>query len=322
VILATLAFAWWFRSSNDRAIHLPNWSYSGRLEFIVWSIPAMVVLFLAGIGWVGSHDLDPSQRIGGKPAALEVQVVALDWKWLFIYPGQGVASVNQLVLPAGQPVAFRLTSASVMNSFLIPRLGSQIYAMAGMATRLNLEADRPGIYPGLSAQFSGDGFSGMNFNARVVTPAQFAAWVGAARTGPPLDLAAYARLARPSENVPPLAWGTVAPDLFTRIVDMTAPGVSGTGPPTEHLSQREREGPVGLAEQGRGEGEGLRWVGKGPHDLDPPKEARRSNRRDRNPSPSHASLRAARAPPSPSGRGVLRAAWETGESASRPRRPA
>ena len=135
VIVATLAFAWWFRSSNDRATHLPSWSYSGRLEFIVWSIPAMVVLFLAGIGWVGSHDLDPAQRIGGKPPALEVQVVALDWKWLFIYPGQGVASVNQLVLPAGQPVAFRLTSASVMNSFFIPRLGSQIYAMAGMATK-------------------------------------------------------------------------------------------------------------------------------------------------------------------------------------------
>jgi cytochrome o ubiquinol oxidase subunit 2 len=142
-----------------------------------------------------------------------------------------VASVNQLVLPAGQPVAFRLTSASVMNSFFIPRLGSQIYAMAGMATRLNLEADKPGVYPGLSAQFSGDGFSGMNFNARVVTPAQFAAWVGAARAGPPLDLAAYERLARPSENVPPLAWGAVAPDLFSHIVDMTAPRVAQAGPP-------------------------------------------------------------------------------------------
>lgn len=231
VILATLAFAWWFRSSNDRATHLPNWSYSGRLEFIVWSIPAMVVLFLAGIGWIGSHDLDPAQRIGGKPPALEVQVVALDWKWLFIYPGQGVASVNQLVLPAGQPIAFRLTSASVMNSFFIPRLGSQIYAMAGMATRLNLEADKPGVYPGLSAQFSGDGFSGMNFDARVVTPAQFAAWVAAARGGPSLDLPAYERLARPSENVPPIAWGAVAPDLFTRIVDMTAPGVAQKSPP-------------------------------------------------------------------------------------------
>ena len=140
----TLAFAWWFRASNPRARHLPEWSYSGKLEFIVWSIPAMIVLFLAGIGWIGAHDLDPRKPIASDQRPVDVQVVSLDWKWLFIYPDQGVASLNQLVVPAGTPISFQLTSATVMNSFFVPQLGSQIYTMAGMITHLNLQADRPG----------------------------------------------------------------------------------------------------------------------------------------------------------------------------------
>jgi cytochrome o ubiquinol oxidase subunit 2 len=227
VIVAILAFAWWFRASNTRAVHLPDWSYSGRLEFIVWSIPAMVVLFLGGIGWISSHDLDPARPLNSGPPAVEVQVVALDWKWLFIYPDQGVASVDALVLPAGAPVRFRLTSASVMNSFFVPALGSQIYAMAGMTTSLNLKAERPGVYPGLSAQFSGDGFSDMRFDTLAVTPDQFTAWVAAVKARrAALDQGAYASLARPSSNLAPFTYGAVTPGLFGWIVATTAPGNS------------------------------------------------------------------------------------------------
>ncbi len=225
VILATLVVAWWFRASNKRAQYLPDWSYSGRLELIVWSIPLMVVLFLGGIGWVGSHDLDPGKPIASPVKPLEVEVVSLDWKWLFIYPEQGVASVNQLVIPAGVPVHFRLTSASVMNAFFVPQLGSQIYTMAGMATRLNLEADRPGTYPGMSAQFSGPGFSDMRFTVTAVPPDQFAGWAAKANAaGPALDAAAYAQLARPSQANPAMTYRQVAPQLFDAILGLSAPG--------------------------------------------------------------------------------------------------
>src|SRR5271156_380592 len=140
-ILAILAFAWWFRDSNPRARRQPTWSYSGRIELIVWSIPALVVFFLGGIAWIGSHLLDPARPLSSGAKPLEIQVVSLDWKWLFIYPEQGVASVNELVAPAGVPLHFELTSASVFNVFFVPRLGSEIYSMYGMVTQLNLQAD-------------------------------------------------------------------------------------------------------------------------------------------------------------------------------------
>src|SRR5499427_7717421 len=162
VIVATLAFAWWYRASNTRATRSLDESYEGRVEFVVWSIPALTVILLGGVIWIGSHQLDPREPIPGKSDPLRVDVVALDWKWLFIYPDQGVAAVNQLVIPAGTPVEFRLTSATVMNSFFVPQLGSQIYTMGGMTTHLNLLADQPGEYPGFSAMFSGDGFSDMH----------------------------------------------------------------------------------------------------------------------------------------------------------------
>src|SRR4029453_8438132 len=150
VIVATLGFAWWYRSSNTRANRSTDESFEGRLEFVVWSIPALTVILLGGVIWIGSHQLDPRAPIPGRPDPLRVDVVSLDWKWLFIYPDQGVAAVNQLVVPAGTPVKFRLTSATVMNSFFVPQLGSQIYAMGGMITHLNLLADKPGEYPGFS----------------------------------------------------------------------------------------------------------------------------------------------------------------------------
>src|SRR5579859_7093191 len=186
-ILATFAVAWWYRSSHVKARYLPNWEYSGRIEMIVWSIPAMVILLLGGIAWVGSHDLDPPKPLASSANPIAVEVVSLDWKWLFIYPEQGIASVNRLVVPAGVPISFRLTSDTVMNSFFIPELGSQIYTMHGMVSRLNLRADAAGTYPGLSAQFSGDGFSGMRFTVEAVSRDQFAQGVAGAKNGPALD---------------------------------------------------------------------------------------------------------------------------------------
>ena len=143
-ILATLGVAFWFRSSNRRARYRPDFTYSGRLEMLVWSIPAMTVLLVGGVAWIGAHDLDPRKPIASDVEPLRVQVVSLDWKWLFIYPDQGIASVNQLTVPVGTPVSFELTSSGVMNSFFVPQLGSQIYTMAGMVTRLHLQADHDG----------------------------------------------------------------------------------------------------------------------------------------------------------------------------------
>ncbi len=224
VIVMTLAFAWWFRASNTKAKHLPDWEFSGRIELVVWSIPAMIVLFLGGIGWLGSHQLDPHRPLKSEVLPLKVQVVSLDWKWLFIYPDQGVASLNQLVMPLGRPVEFDLTSADVFNSFFIPRLGSQIYTMAGMVTKLHLEADKPGIYEGLSADFSGDGFSEMHFETHAVSPDDFSQWVAKAKSaGPVLDQTAYLELVKPTVAVPPTTYRSVTPALFNTIVSLSAP---------------------------------------------------------------------------------------------------
>ena len=218
-ILATLGVAFWFRSSNKRARYLPDFEYSGRLEMLVWSIPAMTVLLVGGVAWVGSHDLDPRKPIASTAKPVRVQVVSLDWKWLFIYPEQGIASVNQLTIPVGTPVSFELTSSGVMNSFFVPQLGGQIYTMAGMVTRLHLQADHPGTYRGLSAQFSGDGFADMRFTVDAVPAEGFAQWVAATRSaGPVLDAQAYADLVKPSEAVAPFTYRDVAPDLFNGIV--------------------------------------------------------------------------------------------------------
>jgi cytochrome o ubiquinol oxidase subunit 2 len=228
-LVATLAFAWRFRASNTHARHLPTWAYSGRVELIVWSIPALVVFFLGGVAWIGSQELDPARPLDSSAKPLEIQVVSLDWKWLFIYPEQGVGSVNQLVVPAGVPLHFQITSASVFNVFFVPRLGSEIYSMYGMMTQLNLQADRPGIYPGLSAHFSGDGFSDMAFEVQAVTPEQFSAWASVVRTsGPELDDAAYHGLLKQSQNVRPYTYRTVQHGLFDDIVMQKLP--PGDGP--------------------------------------------------------------------------------------------
>src|SRR5712691_2265706 len=229
-ILATLGVAYWFRASNKRARYLPSFDYSGRLEILVWSIPAMTVLLVGGVAWVGSHDLDPRKLMSSTAKPVRVQVISLDWKWLFIYPDQGIATVNQLTIPVGAPSSFELTSTGVMNSFFVPQLGSQIYTMAGMVTRLQLQADHPGTYRGLSAQFSGDGFADMRFNVEAVPAESFAQWVAATRSaGPMLDAQAYADLAKPTQAVAPFTYRAVAPNLFN--------GIASSGMEREHALQ-------------------------------------------------------------------------------------
>ena len=219
VIVLTLAFSWWFRAGNKWARRDPEWAYSGPVEVTVWAIPALVVLFIGGIAWIGSHDLDPARPVPSRAAPLDVQVVSLDWKWLFIYPGLGVASVNRLVVPAGTPLRLQLTSASVMNSFFVPQLGSQIYTMPAMTTTLHLQADQAGTYAGLSAQFSGDGFSDMRFDAVALPPAEFARWLADARGGvATLDAAQLAALARPGVAASAAVYAHVAPGLFQSVV--------------------------------------------------------------------------------------------------------
>jgi cytochrome o ubiquinol oxidase subunit 2 len=222
-MVATVGVAWWFRRSNAKATYMPDWEYSGAIEMVVWSIPALTIMLLGGIAWIGSHDLEPSRPLKSTVRPLKIEVVSLDWKWLFIYPDQGVASVNQLVVPAGTPVSFRLTSATVWNSFFVPQMGTMIYTMPRMTTRLNLQANRPGVYDGLSSHFSGDGFSGMQFKVHAVAPQQFAAWAQAAHGGQPLDANAYTELSKPSSYVKPFTYGAVPSGLFDAIVANRAP---------------------------------------------------------------------------------------------------
>ena len=213
-ITVALYFAWWYRADNHHARRHPRFVYSGAIELIVWSIPLLVILFLSGVIWIGSHELDPARPLASREEPIEVQVVSLDWKWLFIYPDQGVAAVNELVVPAGVPLHFSLTSASVMNSFFVPQLGSMIATMNGMVTQLHLQADHPGDYYGLSTQFSGDGFSDMNFTVHAVAPDAFAQWLERVRgAGPALDRAGYERLAQQGESIPS-TYGAIDPELF------------------------------------------------------------------------------------------------------------
>jgi cytochrome o ubiquinol oxidase subunit 2 len=218
VIVLTLVFAWWFRARNRQARYRPDWEYSGRIEMIIWSIPALVVLFLGGIAWTGSHDLEPSVPLKETTAPLDIEVVSLDWRWLFIYPHEGIASLNRLVVPAGVPLRFRLTSTTVMNSFFVPQLGSQIYAMPNMVTQLNLKADEPGTFEGLSAMFSGDGFSDMRFDLVATEPEAFKDWVNATKAqGGVLDARTFEELSKPAKADGVQTYAQVSESLFDRI---------------------------------------------------------------------------------------------------------
>jgi cytochrome o ubiquinol oxidase subunit 2 len=232
-IVAILAFAWHFRAANAKAEYKPTWAYSGRIELVVWGIPALVVMLLGGVAWIGAHQLDPAKPLVSQQPPLEIQVVSLDWKWLFLYPDAKIATVNSLTIPVGTPVHFSLTSASVMNAFFIPQLGSMIYTMNGMSTQLHLQADVAGTYYGQSSQFSGDGFADMNFQVGALPAAEFATWLqGASRSEKALDAGSYAELAKQSSKLPPATWRLADPDLYQAIVMQKvapAPGPSLEG---------------------------------------------------------------------------------------------
>jgi cytochrome o ubiquinol oxidase subunit II len=239
---ATLAFAWWFRSSNTKARYQPGLVYSGQIELITWSIPLLTILLLGGVAWIGAHDLDPAKPLPSKGDPIDVQVVSLDWKWLFIYPGEHVASVNRLVIPVGVPLHFALTSASVMNAFFVPQLGSMIYTMNAMRTRLNLIADKPGTFLGLSSQYSGDGFSTMHFDVQAVPADQFLAWVNTTRgSGPTLTAQSYKELEKQSLSVQPFTYRDVEPDLFQKIVTQALPPGPGPVPETNPGASKRAE---------------------------------------------------------------------------------
>ena len=221
-ILMAVVFAWKYRASNTNAKYSPNWSHSNKVEAVVWTVPILIILFLGVLTWKTTHSLDPSKPLDSTEKPVEIEVVALDWKWLFIYPEQGIATVNQIAFPVDRPVHFKITSNSVMNSFFIPTLGSQIYAMAGMQTQLNLIANEAGTFDGISSNFSGRGFSGMKFKA-IATPdeAGFEQWVAKAKQSPEtLDtMDDFTKLAAPSENHPVEYFSSVKADLFKSVMD-------------------------------------------------------------------------------------------------------
>ncbi|HEY6834432.1 MAG TPA: ubiquinol oxidase subunit II [Pseudolabrys sp.] len=235
VIVMAIVFPWRYRASNTKATYSPNWSHSGRIEAVVWLVPCVIVAGLATVTWISTHDLDPYKPIAptvataanGKP--IEVQVVSLDWKWLFIYPSLNIATVNELAFPAGTPVHFSLTSGTVMNSFFIPQLGSQIYTMAGMQTQLSLLASEPGNYRGISANYSGGGFSDMTFQARAMTDSDYAAWVQKVRASQQtLTPAVYRNLEQPTENAPVTYYSAVGPNVFHDALNKCADGAMCT----------------------------------------------------------------------------------------------
>lgn len=219
VILMTLYFAWKYREGRNEAYE-PKWSHSTKIEATVWAIPIIIIIILGAITWKSTQDLDPYKPLVSEKDPITVEVVSLNWKWLFIYPEQGIATVNELVFPKNVPVNFRISSEGTMNSFFIPQLGSQIYSMAGMVTKLHLIANEPGTYEGYSANYSGAGFTGMKFKA-IATPteADFDQWVEKVKSSnESLTSDAYAKLAEPSEYHPVEYFGTVKQGLFHDIV--------------------------------------------------------------------------------------------------------
>jgi cytochrome o ubiquinol oxidase subunit II len=218
VFVMTFWFAWRYRASNGRARYQPDWT-SATVDVVIWIVPALIVTSLGIHVWLYTHALDPYKPLRSSVPPLEVEVVAQDWKWLFIYPAQGIASVNELAFSSATPVRLTITSDTVMNSFFIPALGGQIYAMAGMRTRLNLRAGQPGRFVGRNTQYSGRGFPDQHFAAVAMTPTDFDAWVKRALQSPQkLDAASYAVLAKPSVAHPVVHYSAVEPGLFDTII--------------------------------------------------------------------------------------------------------
>jgi len=229
VIALTLLFAWRYRASNTGATYKPDWDHSTQLELVIWAIPLLIIIALGAVTWISTHTLDPYRPLDriaeGQPVAadakpLEVDVVSLDWKWLFIYPEQGIATVNELAAPVGRPIRFKLTSSSVMNAFYVPELAGMIYTMPGMQTTLNAVANAPVEARGLSSNYSGAGFSDMHFAYHAVDAAAFDAWVASVRgAGQALDRSGYLALAKPSEKEPVRHYASVDAGLYDAILN-------------------------------------------------------------------------------------------------------
>jgi cytochrome o ubiquinol oxidase subunit 2 len=229
VFVLAFIFVWWYRPTNKHDIYDPDWGYSVWMDALVWLVPAVLVVAIGTLVWDYTHRLDPYKPIASPKPPLEVQVVAQDWKWLFLYPEQNIAVVNELVFPSGRPLSLKITSDTVMNSFMIPALSGQIYAMAGMQTRLNVLADKPGQFAGRNMQYSGSGFANQHFTAIALSDADFDAWVAKVRqSDKKLDNATYEQLAKPSQLYPVTYYSGFEPDLFTRIIAKYAPAGTGT----------------------------------------------------------------------------------------------
>lgn len=220
VIILTFIFAWRYRASNVRATYSPDWAHSTLIEILIWSVPGVIVVLLGIITWTSSHRLDPYKPLTiNADKTLTIQAIALEWKWLFIYPEQKIATVNFVEFPAGVPVKFEITAEGPMNSFQIPQLAGQIYAMAGMQTKLHVIAQEAGEYQGISANFSGDGFSDMTFIARATSQQDFAAWVSKVKQAPAtLTMTAYNTLVTPSEREPVRYFAFADKDIFDTVV--------------------------------------------------------------------------------------------------------
>lgn len=219
VVALAIFIAWHYRAGNTEATYRPNWEHSKMEELIWWSIPFEIVLVLSALTWTSTHELDPGKALAMQGEPLTIQVVALDWKWLFIYPDQSIATVNEVDLPTNRPIEFDITADAPMNSFWIPALGGQIYAMTGMTTVLHLAATEPGTYAGGSANYSGEGFAQMSFMAHAMPEADFDAWVKKTQASPAgLDANAYAELAKPDDAGAPRYYGIVSKNLFESIV--------------------------------------------------------------------------------------------------------
>lgn len=215
VIVMTIVIAWRYRASNAKATYEPNWAHSVKLEIIWWGVPCIIVAILATLTWFTTHSLDPYKPLDSKVKPITIQVIALDWKWVFVYPEQGIATINYIEIPENTPISFEITAQGPMNSFWIPQLGGQIYAMAGMRTRLHLIADTQGVYDGLSANYSGEGFAEMTFKVKVETSSDFAKWVETVKASPDaLTTNVFNALIAPSSNIPVQYFSSVQPNLF------------------------------------------------------------------------------------------------------------
>ena len=221
VIVMTLWFAWKYRASNTKARYEPDWAHSTAIEVVMWSIPCMIILVLAVLTWRSSHALDPYKPLVSDKKPVVIEAISLDWKWLFVYPEEKVAAVNELVFPVDTPLNFRLTSDTVMNAFFVPQLGSMIYSMAGMQTKLHLIADETGQFEGMSSNYSGHGFNKMHFTAHSVTEPEYQQWLGKLRgDGKALDLAAFDALGAEKNHdwYPITYYGSVEDGLFGTVI--------------------------------------------------------------------------------------------------------